>query len=137
MSRVLPYLLGPELYWTCVCLFVHFAGRTGRPPEEAYCSTLDDHWAWLPFVFVPLTFVCFFVPGVSRWWLLLRVDAAIVVGITIAAWSFSNAMTYHKPSAGPGAGTAFMVIPMLGIFIAAVATLVTAIVLWWRSRGAA
>lgn len=136
MTRTLSYLLGPELYWAVVCIVMHFVGRTSGAPQKAHCSTLDSYWGWLPFVIVPLTFVVFFVPGPGRWWLLLRIDLAIAVGVTFAAWQFCSAMTYHDPSSGPGAGTAFMVIPMLGAFMAFIATIIAVIAIWWKSRGA-
>lgn len=137
MTRLLPFLLGPELYWIVVCLAMQVLGRTGGPARPEHCSTLDDHWGWLPFVVVPLTFVCFFVAGPGRWWLLLRIDLAIAVGCVVAAWQFCNAMTYHNPSSGPGAGMAFMVIPMFGAVLAFIATVIAAIVIWWRSRAGA
>jgi hypothetical protein len=43
-------------------------------------------------------------------------------------------MTYHQPSAGPGAGTAWMLMLSLGYAVMILATVVAAIVIWWRSR---
>ncbi len=137
MSRIFPYILGPELYWTLVCLLVRIATRRGQPPTPAVTSWLDDHWAWLPFILTPLTFVCFLLPDPGRWWLLLRIDLAILIGLFVSTTLFVNGMTYHQPSSGPGAGSAYIAIPSLGYFMAFVATLITAAVLWWRSRHAA
>jgi len=134
MSRFVSIVLGPELYWLVVCALVFVKGEKSSPPDEAVTAYLDAHWAWLPFIFVPLTFACFIMPGVGRWWLLLRIDLAIAVGLVVASFFFANAMTYHKPSAGPGAGTAFMVIPILGYVMAFVGTAITALFIWLRQR---
>ena len=133
MSRILSFLLGPELYWVLICILVRIMTRRHLAPDPAITRWLDDHWAWLPFIFAPLTFAFFLVPDGSRWWLLLRIDLAIAVGLVIAATLFCNGMTYHQPSSGPGAGTAFMVILSIGIFAAFVGTLIAAVTIWWRS----
>lgn len=86
MSRTLTYLLGPELYWAVVCLFVHLATKRGQPPTPAVTSWLDDHWGWLPFILTPLTFVLLFVGDTGRWWLLLRIDLAIFIGLFAATY---------------------------------------------------
>lgn len=137
MSRFLPYLLGPELYWAIVCLLVHVAAKRGQPPTPAITGWLDDHWGWLPFIFTPLTFAFLFLPDAGRWWLVLRIDLAIFIGLFAATYLFVNGMIYHQPSSGPGAGTAFLVIPILGYCFAFVLTLAAAITFWWRSRGSA
>jgi hypothetical protein len=134
MSRFISYLFSPELYWALVCLLVQMQTRRNLPPTQSVTSYLDDHWAWLPFVITPLTFLCLLVPVESRWWLLLRIDVAIVVGLFVATYIFVNGMVYHQPSSGPGAGTAFIVIPSLGYFFAMVGTLITALVFWWQKH---
>lgn len=135
MSRLLPIILGPELYWVIVCIVTQTATRRHLAPDPAVTLWLDDHWAWLPLVFAPLTFIFFFVPDSSRWWLLLRVDLAMAIGLVVSATIFCNGMTYHQPSSGPGAGTAFMVIPMFGGVIGFLGTLIAVATLWWRARG--
>jgi len=134
MSRFATYFFGPELYWLLVCLLVRFKAQPHSPANPAITSYLDDHWAWLPFIFVPLSFVCFLVAGPSRWWLLLRVDLSMAIGLMVTATVFANAMTYHDPKTGPGAGTAFLVIPMLGAVVATLGTAVAAVVIWWKQR---
>ncbi|MGC4072472.1 MAG: hypothetical protein QM760_08145 [Nibricoccus sp.] len=68
--------------------------------------------------------------------LVLRIDLAILVGLIWATNIFVNGMIYHQPSSGPGAGTAFIVMPILGCTFAFVLTLAAAALFWWRSRGA-
>jgi len=137
MTRLLPYLFGPELYWTLVCVLVKYATRRHLAPNPEITSWLDDHWAWLPFIFTPLAFASFLVPDSGRWWLLLRIDISTAIGLFVAAWIFCEGMTYHKPDSGPGAGSALIAIPILGCFVAFIGTAIAAGILWWRSRGAA
>jgi len=135
MNRVLPFLLGPELYWIVVCGVTSWISRRGIAPDPAVTAQLDRFWVVLPLVVVPLTFACFVVPGSGRWWLLLRVDLAIAIGLAVATTRYCESMTYHQPSAGPGAGTAWMVMLGLGYGFAVVGTLVAAVVIWWKGRG--
>ncbi|HRE80972.1 MAG TPA: hypothetical protein PLN52_07975 [Opitutaceae bacterium] len=135
MSRFLPYLWGPELYWVLICGVVHGVTRRHLPPTESLTRSFDL-WVWvIPFLLVPLTFACFFVGGTGRGWLLLRVNLAIAVGLFVAAVSLGNGMTYHQPSAGPGAGTAFIVMLIFGYGMAMVGTVVTALILAFRAGG--
>ena len=134
MNRVLSYLLGPEMYWALTCVLVRMATRRNLAPDPAITGRLDQYWAVLPLIFVPLTFGFFFLPGSGRWWLLLRIDIAIAIGLAIATTQFCDGMTYHQPSSGPGAGTAFMVMLGSGYMLMALGTVVAALAIWWRSR---
>ena len=134
MNRVLPWLFGPELYWALTCVLVRMATRRNQSPDPAITGWLDQYWAVLPLIFVPLTFAFFFLPGGSRWWLLLRIDLAIAIGLSIATTQYCSGMTYHQPSSGPGAGTAFMVMLGLGYALMALGTVIAAVIIWWRSR---
>ena len=135
MSRYLAYLLGPELFWVVTCVLTRVATRRNLAPDPAVIHWLDRYWAVLPLVFVPLTFAFLFVPGGSRWWLLLRIDVAVAVGLAVATTEYCEGMTYHEPSSGPGAGTAWMVMLGLGYSLMTVGTVIIATVMWWRSRG--
>src|SRR5215204_2123153 len=137
MTRVLSFLIGPELYWALTCVLVRMATRRNLAPDPAVTGWLDQYWAVLPLIFVPLTFAFFFLPGSGRWWLLLRIDLAIAIGLALATTQYCEGMTYHKPSSGPGAGTAFMVMLGFGYTLMALGTVVAALVIWWRSRATA
>jgi hypothetical protein len=134
MSRVLPFLLGPELYWVVTCVLVRMSTRRNLPPDPAITAWLDRYWAVLPLILVPLTFAFFFLPAGGRWWLLLRIDLAIAVGLAVATTYYCEGMTYHQPNSGPGAGTAWMLMLGLGYPVMLVGTLVAASVIWWRGR---
>ncbi len=134
MNRVTPYILGPELYWVTTCVLVRLVTRRNLPPDPAITSWLDDRWAVLPLVFVPLTFAFFLLPGSGRWWLLLRIDVAIAIGLAVATTQFCDGMMYHKPDSGPGVGTGFMVMLGLGYMLLMIGTAVAAVLIWWRTR---
>lgn len=136
MNRVLPYLLGPELYWAITVVLVRVATRRNLAPDPAITGWLDRYWVVLPLIFVPLTFAFFFWPSSSRWWLLLRIDLAVAVGLAIATTKYCEGMTYHQPSSGPGAGTAWMVMLGLGYALMMFGTVVAVAVIWWRNRAA-
>ena len=108
--------------------------RRNLPPDPAITAWLDQYWAVLPLIVVPLTFAFFLLPGTSRWWLLLRIDLAIAIGVVVASTQYCEGMTYHQPSSGPGAGTGWMVMIALGYAIMLVGTVIAVFTIWWRSR---
>ena len=110
-----------------------WSGLIAAVPAGQYISV----WKVLPLIVVPLTFALFLVPGVSRWWLLLRIDLAIAIGLAIATTHYCEGMTHHQPSAGPGAGTAWMLMLGSGYALMLLGTLIAAAVIAWRGRGMA
>ena len=134
MNRLFPYLLGPEFYWVVTVALVRAATRRNLAPDLAITAWLDRYWAVLPLIVVPLTFAFFLSSGTSRWWLLLRIDLAIVIGLAVATTKYCEGMTYHQPSAGPGAGTAWMLMLGMGYASMILGTLIAAAVIWWRNR---
>jgi hypothetical protein len=136
MSRILPFLLGPEMYWLITCVLTRMATKRNLAPDPAITGWLDRYWAVLPLIAVPLTFAFFFSSGSGRWWLLLRIDLAICIGLAIATTDYCNGMTYHQPSSGPGAGTAWMLMLGLGYPLMLLGTIIAALIIWWRSRAA-
>lgn len=136
MNRVFPYLLGPELFWVITCVLVRMATRRNLAPDPTITDWLNHYWAVLPLIFVPLTFAFFFLPGSSRWWLLLRINLAIAIGLAIATTQYSEGLIYHQPSSGPGAGTAWLVMLGIGYMLMALGAVVAALVIWRRSRKA-
>ena len=106
MSRLPPYLIGPELLWLAFyALVVLLIEITGSPVKG-----MDDHWVNLayivPLVCVPLTFALYYVPGVERNWLLLRV---LIAGLFGAHFVLEKGMKAPSEQ-GPGVGTAYLII---------------------------
>ncbi len=119
MSRLSPYLLGPELLWIVFyALVVLLIKITGSPVKS-----MDDYWVNLafvvPLVLVPLTFALYWVPGVFRNWLLLRILIASLLG---AHFVLEKGLKAHSEQ-GPGVGTAYL----MGIGFALVILLVGSI----------
>ncbi|MEO6039569.1 MAG: hypothetical protein ABIQ93_14235 [Saprospiraceae bacterium] len=104
MSRLSAYLLGPELWWVFFYASVALAIKASGSPDKS----MDDYWinlAYLvPFVAVPLTFALFWVPGVEKNWLLLRVLIACLFG---AHYVLERGLNAHTEQ-GPGVGTAYL-----------------------------
>ena len=134
MNRVLPFLLGPELYWLVSWVLVRMITRRGLAPDPAITGQLDRAWVVLPLIVVPLTFAFFLWAGGNRWWLLLRVDLAIAIGLALATTEYCNGMTHHEPSSGPGAGTAWMLMLGVGYMLMVLGTVIAAAIFWWRGR---
>ena len=134
MNRAIFYLPGPEMFWAVTCVLARVATKRNLTPDPAITAWLDRYWVVLPLVFVPLTFAFFFLPGSGRWWLLLRIDVAIAIGLAVATTQYCEGMTYHQPSSGPGAGTAWMVMLGLGYMLMVLGTITAALVIWWRGR---
>lgn len=98
------FLIGPELLWL---LFYFMAlmiiKMTGSPVKS-----MDGFWestAWIiPLVLIPLTFMLYFVPGVIRDWMLLRIW---IVGL-VGGHLLLNRCLMAYSDQGPGIGTAYI-----------------------------
>jgi hypothetical protein len=113
-------------------VLVRVATRRNLAPDPTTTDGLNQCWAVLPPILVPLTFAFFFLPGSSRWWLLLRIDLAIAIGLAIATTQYAEGLIYHEPSSGPGAGTAWLVMIGIGYMLMVLGTVVAAFAIWWR-----
>jgi len=104
MSRLAAYLPGPELCWIIFYLLLLLGIKISGAPAK----NLDGYWVNLaylvPLVAVPLTFALFWVPGVERNWLLLRV---LIVGLLGAHYVLERGLKAHTEQ-GPGVGTAYL-----------------------------
>lgn len=136
LSRLFTYIAGPELYWALVCLAMHGLGRRNSPPTEAGSRALEAFWYWLPFAFVPIVFLVFAMPGAGRWWLLLRINIATLVGLFFAAAIITGAIDY-RDSRNSGTLAGFIIAVVFGCLILGAGSAVSAVILWWRARGKA
>lgn len=104
MNRISNYLLGPELLWVFFYLVVVMIIKITHSPIK----TMDSFWVntafIIPLVLIPLTFGLFFIPGVIRPWLLLRIW---IVGIVGGHYLLSKSLSAHSEQ-GPGVGTAYI-----------------------------
>jgi hypothetical protein len=135
-SRLFPYLIGPELYWTTLILVIYLLCRQNLPPTEQGNNFLASLFFPVALVGVPLAFACFLVNGPGRWLLLLRVNLTTVVGLIWIASLLGGAVDY-RDSRNSGVGSGVLITIILGVFFLGVLSAVTAIVLWWQGRSTA
>jgi hypothetical protein len=135
MSPLWKYILGPELLWLIAAGLMKWLGLRNVPPTEEGSQFLEQFWWWLAFLVVPLTFVVFAMPGPSRWWLLLRVAVAGLVGMCWASYIVTGYIDY-RDSRNSGVPMGWLLSTGLGWSILLVGCVVSAVVIWWKSRAA-
>jgi hypothetical protein len=104
MNRLYALFLGPEILWLFFYLIVLILIRLTKSPNP----DMDSFWVntafIVPLVLIPLTFMIYFIPGVSHSWLLLRIW---IVGLVGAHFVLSKSLGVHSEG-GPGVGTAYI-----------------------------
>ena len=104
MNKPLNFLIGPELLWTLFYFIVILIIKSLNSPVK----TMDSFWVntafIVPLILIPLTFGLYYVPGVIRPWLLLRIW---IVGIVGGHYVLSKSLSAHSEQ-GPGVGTAYI-----------------------------
>ena len=104
MTRFLPYLPGPELFWLIVYgVVLYLAVHNNRPTPMGNKLLLSLYWV-LPLIVIPLAFSFFFIPGIPKEWLFLRTNIACLAGLFAA---MSKGLAAHGEQ-GPGVGTAWI-----------------------------
>ena len=135
LTRCLPYLLGPELFWVAVCVFVGWLAARNIPPTEHGSQALEKWWWLLALVAVPLTFLVFSIPHGNRWWLLLRVALAVSIGLCVSVTHLSKAINYQD-SRNSGVGTGWLISLTFGFMMLSLSSTIAALVIWWTNRKA-
>jgi len=104
MNKVLHFLIGPELLWILFYLLVGVVIKSTHSPIKS----MDSFWVntayIIPLILIPLTFMLYFIPGVIRPWLILRIW---IVGIVGGHYVLNRSLSAHSEQ-GPGVGTAYM-----------------------------
>jgi hypothetical protein len=104
MNKLPQLLIGPELLWFFFYLIVLFVIKMTSSPIKS----MDEFWVstayLIPLILIPLTFLLYYVPGVTRDWLLLRIW---IVGIIGGHFVLNRSLLAHSEQ-GPGVGTAYM-----------------------------
>lgn len=104
MNRLLHFFFGPELLWMCYYILIVALTKLTHSPLKSMDSFWISMTYIIPLVFLPLSFMLYFVPGVIKSWLLLRLWIAGIVG---GHFVLSKALLAHSEQ-GPGVGTAYM-----------------------------
>lgn len=104
MNKVSNYLIGPELLWVFFYILVVLIIKMTHSPIKA----MDSFWVntafIIPLVLIPITFGLYYIPGVIRPWLILRIW---IVGIVGGHYVLSKSLSAHSEQ-GPGVGTAYI-----------------------------
>jgi hypothetical protein len=104
MNKLSHLLIGPELLWVFFYMVVLILIKVTASPVK----TMDNFWVstayLIPLVLIPLTFLLYYIPGVTRDWLLLRIW---IVGIIGGHLVLNRSLLAHSEQ-GPGVGTAYM-----------------------------
>lgn len=104
MNKLPQLLIGPELLWCFFYLVVLIIVKVTSSPIKS----MDEFWVStayiIPLVLIPLTFLFYYVPGVTRDWLLLRIWIVGIIGGHIV---LNRSLLAHSEQ-GPGVGTAYM-----------------------------
>ncbi|MBK9981695.1 MAG: hypothetical protein IPP15_04605 [Saprospiraceae bacterium] len=104
MNKLSNYLIGPELLWVFFYMLVVLLIKMTHSPIKS----MDSFWVntafIIPLVLIPITFGLYYIPGVIRPWLLLRIW---IVGIVGGHYVLSKSLSAHSEQ-GPGVGTAYI-----------------------------
>jgi len=104
MNKLVHFLIGPELLWFFFYLVVLLIIKATASPVKS----MDDFWVstayLIPLVLLPLTFLLYYIPGVIKDWMLLRIW---IIGIIGGHFVLNRSLEAHSEG-GPGVGTAYM-----------------------------
>ncbi len=105
------YFLVPELFWLLIFSIAVNIYKSNISPAFAWDDFIDKSWFYIPAQAV-LTFGLFWVPGVEKDWLLLRIWVACLLGGHFVLDRLMNAYSKQGPGAGMGylAGLMFVFI---------------------------
>lgn len=104
MNWLTHFLVGPELLWVFYCLITVVITKLTHSPVKSMNSFWISMAYVIPLILLPLSFILYFVPGVIKSWLLLRLWIAGIVG---GHFVLNKALLAHSEQ-GPGVGTAYM-----------------------------
>jgi hypothetical protein len=136
MSQYFKYIIGPEFYWLAWIVAMKVLGQRNTPPTEAGSQALEAYWYWLALAAVPLTFAAFFVPGVPRGWLLLRIFLSAGIGVCVASYVLTGYIDY-RDSRNSGVPMGWMLSMGLGWMMLVVGSAIAGVVLLWMQRKSA
>jgi hypothetical protein len=112
MSR---YIIGPEMLWLIIYVFARMFSKLNKAPDHTLDNFIEQCWFWVP-VLVLSTFGLYWISGVEKNWLLLRIW---IVGIIMGHLVLETVMKAYS-NQGPGIGMGYLA-GMLFLFILLVA----------------
>mgnify|MGYP001327155867 CR=1 FL=1 len=127
MPRYLQLLIGPELYWLALYGIVALLAKANTAPSYPVNKILDMLW-WLVILAAISVFVLWFIPGLEKNWLLLRVWIA---GLVMSHFILEKGLGALKDQ-NPGTGTAY-IIGIIAVFFVLIVGSVGVKIATWRS----
>lgn len=97
-------LSGPEVYWIAVYGLLRLVGKLTGSPNLKLNSFWEASWYWIPLVLVPASYLVYYITGVPRSFMWLRL---LVFGLLGAHFTLSYTLGLHTEQ-GPGIGTAYI-----------------------------
>jgi len=116
------FILGPELFWLLLYFAAVLVGKMNTPPHHAMDGFIDTSWFYIP-AFSLLVFGLWWVPGVEKDWLLLRVW---VLGIVGGHFVLEKTFSAYS-NQGPGAGMGYLVAMILEFVVLVVGSIIVKI----------
>ena len=126
-------LLGPELYWIVAYLVAHLVAARNYPSTADGNAMLERLWWLFPSIAIPLSYFLFVAPNAGRWSLLLRINIAAVVGLTLCLHRITSAIDYHD-SRNSGVFAGFALGIGLGLVVLAICDVVAGVRLLLATR---
>ncbi len=100
MPRILQLLFGPELIWLLFFAVISLLVKL-YAPSKSFDNFLEYFYAYVPLASL-LVFALWYVPGVEKNWLLLRVWVAGILGGHYVLEKGLDAYTTQGPGIGMG-----------------------------------
>lgn len=97
------FLLGPELYWACFFGLAIWIEKMNRPPAPLVNDLIVSAHIYVP-ILAAVVFILFFLPGVEKHGLLLRVWISSLVG---GHFILDRLVKSHSEQ-GPGVGMVYI-----------------------------
>jgi hypothetical protein len=123
MNKISHILIGPEVLWLFFYLLVMLIIKMTSSPVKSMDHFWESTAYIVPLILIPLTFLCYYFPGVIRDWLLLRIWIAGLVGGHFVLDKSLNAYSEQ----GPGIGTAYLM-GLIFVFVVLIAGSIWAVI---------
>ena len=95
------YIIGPEILWLIVYTFAVYISKSNISPNFVWDDFIDKCWFYVP-DFAILMFALYWIPGIDKNWLMLRIWVASLLGGHFALEKLMSASSHQGPGAGMG-----------------------------------
>ena len=116
------YILGPELIWLILYGLAKFIANSNKAPDYVSDKYIDQCWFTVP-VIMFLTFGLFWISGIGKNWLLLRIW---IMGLVFSHLILNNLINSYSIQ-GPGIGMGYLAGMLFGFMALVVGSIVVKI----------